>query len=780
MPLLLPNLDDRTWSDLVAEATALIPVYGPQWTDQNYSDPGITLVELCAWIAEMDIYQLNQISDRERLKFLALVGVAPKPPIPARVILSATLAAGIAPITLPSSLEFSGVDPTGVTTRFSLMRSLTLAPGTLAAIQFQDPTGFHDLTPVWRRQAVMSPFGSAPQPGMAVYFGLTEALPVQQPAQLFFTFADGHSGFAERERLLLQLEEMEKRCNPVPYNPCKKSPYHKNVAPASAESTQDSYRDLKHYGVRTVWEYQANVGGQLQWTALNPTNVEVLDETRAFTLDGPVTFRVPQAMTASALGAVATPYYYVRCRFAAGSYDAAPSLRNVAFNGFLAEQSVVSTTSLVIDPSATIHYSAGGAPTPNTVTTLQMKVNPQNTRIIELTFGGGASTDPQFRILSFQAPSATSTPPTTGLLCWEAALLGFGDGLANQQFVLPNPPVKASSVRVYTLENKRWRAWELRRDFDASTRKDFHVVLNATTGAIFFGNGEKGRVSPANCEVFARSLLTRAQAGNLPAGSINQLADSPHNRAILYDPSAVPDGWCKLKGELQCDPDPKVQCVINPLAAWGGAAAETIDQAAGEADQLVESSGRAVTLSDYERLAANTPGTRIARVTAIANMHPDFPCYSAPGMITVIVLPYLPQGSPIPTPGLLAAVSAYLRPRRVIGTRVEVVGPTYLEVAVQATVQSMTGANRTNLQQAIVKALNNFLDPLVGGPDGTGWPFGRDVYRSEIMKVIDAVAGVDYITSLALLADGGQPQCGNVCLGTTWLVQAGTHQITVL
>jgi len=55
MPLLLPNLDDRQWADLVAESTALIPVYGPEWTDQNYSDPGITLVELLVVIAIITI-----------------------------------------------------------------------------------------------------------------------------------------------------------------------------------------------------------------------------------------------------------------------------------------------------------------------------------------------------------------------------------------------------------------------------------------------------------------------------------------------------------------------------------------------------------------------------------------------------------------------------------------------------------------------------------------------------------------------------------------------------
>jgi hypothetical protein len=92
----------------------------------------------------------------------------------------------------------------------------------------------------------------------------------------------------------------------------------------------------------------------------------------------------------------------------------------------------------------------------------------------------------------------------------------------------------------------------------------------------------------------------------------------------------------------------------------------------------------------------------------------------------------------------------------------------------------MTGTNRTKLQQAITKAINHFFDPLTGGPEGSGWPFGRDVYRSEVMKVIDEVPGVDYVASLALVAGCGQPQCGNVCLGPTWLVAAGAHQVTVL
>ena len=51
MPISLPNLDDRRWAELVDEGRALIPLYSRDWTNHNAADPGITLIELFAWIA---------------------------------------------------------------------------------------------------------------------------------------------------------------------------------------------------------------------------------------------------------------------------------------------------------------------------------------------------------------------------------------------------------------------------------------------------------------------------------------------------------------------------------------------------------------------------------------------------------------------------------------------------------------------------------------------------------------------------------------------------------
>lgn len=73
MPIKLPNLDDRTFADLVAEAHTLIPLHAPKWTNHNESDPGITLVELFAYLTEMQIYRLNRVTDANVCAFLRLI-----------------------------------------------------------------------------------------------------------------------------------------------------------------------------------------------------------------------------------------------------------------------------------------------------------------------------------------------------------------------------------------------------------------------------------------------------------------------------------------------------------------------------------------------------------------------------------------------------------------------------------------------------------------------------------------------------------------------------------
>src|ERR1043165_8096507 len=93
MPLPAPNLDDRTFQDILDEARRLIPQYCPEWTDHNLSDPGITLLELFSWMTDLMLYRLNRVPDKNFIKFLDLIGVLLEPARPAHATLTFRLTA---------------------------------------------------------------------------------------------------------------------------------------------------------------------------------------------------------------------------------------------------------------------------------------------------------------------------------------------------------------------------------------------------------------------------------------------------------------------------------------------------------------------------------------------------------------------------------------------------------------------------------------------------------------------------------------------------------------
>ena len=58
MKQLAPKLFDRRFQDLVEIGRARLRPLAPNWTDHNAHDPGITLMELLAWVAEAQLYSV--------------------------------------------------------------------------------------------------------------------------------------------------------------------------------------------------------------------------------------------------------------------------------------------------------------------------------------------------------------------------------------------------------------------------------------------------------------------------------------------------------------------------------------------------------------------------------------------------------------------------------------------------------------------------------------------------------------------------------------------------
>lgn len=110
----------------------------------------------------------------------------------------------------------------------------------------------------------------------------------------------------------------------------------------------------------------------------------------------------------------------------------------------------------------------------------------------------------------------------------------------------------------------------------------------------------------------------------------------------------------------------------------------------------------------------------------------------------------------LPSQALTRAIWHYMNNHRLVTTRHHVIGPDFVSMKVKAVLHLRSGYDNTVVADA-QKALRDFFDPFVGGEDGEGWPFGRNVYVSEIYEILEGVEGVDYITKVALIvADRGR------------------------
>jgi hypothetical protein len=111
-----PNLDDRTFDDLVAEALARAQRLCPDWTDHSVSDPGVTLIEVFAHLTEIMLYRLNRLPEKAFVEFLNLLGVTRHPPSAAWVTLVFSRTPGAettTPIAIPAGTQVTAARSSG-------------------------------------------------------------------------------------------------------------------------------------------------------------------------------------------------------------------------------------------------------------------------------------------------------------------------------------------------------------------------------------------------------------------------------------------------------------------------------------------------------------------------------------------------------------------------------------------------------------------------------------------------------------------------------------------
>jgi predicted phage baseplate assembly protein len=347
--------------------------------------------------------------------------------------------------------------------------------------------------------------------------------------------------------------------------------------------------------------------------------------------------------------------------------------------------------------------------------------------------------------------------------------LGTSEGVAGQTFRLARPPVLLDGEPpvVEVSAGEGWQRWELVEHFGRSGPADRHVRLDATAGEFAFPPAVRepdgtmrhyGAVPPKGAHI----RVARYRTGGGPAGNVARGAVAVLRSSVPY-----------------------VARVTNREAALGGVAGESVDNARMRAPDALRMQERAVTAEDHEIIARQAaPSVRRVR------------CLPAPesgqGAVRVLVVPdaVADEGDGrlrfeqlVPSDQVLRAIAASLDERRLIGTRLAVGPPVYQGVTVVARL-SAAPSDADRVRTAALAALYSYLHPLHGGPDGTGWPFGRPVQYGEVFGVLQRATGYAVVEELRLFpADPltgrrGAP-ADRIDLSPEALVFSHQHQVAV-
>ncbi len=634
MALTAPKLDDRQFQDIVDEARKRIPHYCKEWTDHNVSDPGVTLIELFAWMTDVILYRLNQVPDLHYIRFMEMLGITLCEPVSAKVPATFWLSAPQpTPVVIPAGTEVASTQTeTERSIVFTTDADLRVQPPQLSAIISRVTSGDgqkktyrdHNLRRLEAGFEGLEIFTSAPKVDDALYFGFENDLSYH----------------------ILGFE--------MDFDP---------AGGAGVDPTMPPY----------VWE--ASTGQQeARWQACDGES----DTTKAMNSAGRIQIHLPKM---GKYNVKKKELYWVRVR------------------------------NKEISPA---EYREGMRP---------YDKSPRLRQVSVASWGG--------------------TVPATHAQQITRQFLGQSDGSPGQRFqlqatpILKREPGETLSVQV---EGEPPQTWTEVTDFADSGADDWHYTLDSATGELRLGPAVRqpdgtiklyGAVPPRGANlVFERYRYGGGQEGNVQAGILNTL-----KTAIPY-----------------------VARVGNRQPAWGGLDAETLESAMMRAPAMLRSRDRAVTEGDFEFLARQALPAAIGKVKCL-QPSPSEAGRVVPGHVYVLVIPRIrhPEGYLEPDQLKLRdrdieALTSHLDERRLLTTQLDIRPPAYYWIAVKAKLRAAPGVDQATVEAEVLARLYHFLNPLTGGPDGTGWPFGRDLFVSDVYQCLQGMPEVQFIRGVEMYA----------------------------
>lgn len=703
-----PRLDDRSWQDLRDELIRRIPVHAPEWTDRSAADPGVTLIELFAFLGDNLLYRLNRAPEAAKLAFLKLLNLPPRPAVPAMAQVRLMLPkGGLDSFTPPFSPTAPRLEMAAGDVVFEAEEEITVLAVELSGwtkARFQAPPGGGGADAIGQAgvdQLLMDHLGGDTAPDLTAY--KTTPMPEAKGGALPVATSTAATLDGRIWLALLAPEDALKALEP--------------------RSPAEALEELR----RRISGRVLSLGVRTDDALCGPADVQ----------------RCPDP------GAAPGTPWPVRFEISTGRFTGAtPRLDRAAFLRLPIESD--GTEGLTRSGTVKLRLpdaQGDGAPRMGDWTADSFSppdpdllgIGPLPPRLDNPKLAGRVLAwvslrrvkpgHPPVRVRLVEANTVSAIQAQTA----PPELLGYGTGRPAQAVTLSKAPVLAGSEQVQVRGALGWERWRAVEDLALAEPDDPVYALEPQTGTITFGDGLHGRM-PLPGEAI-RCLGYRAGGGargNVPAAAIARVRNAA----------------------LRCE---------NTLPAAGGQDAETIPEAEARIPRTLRAHDRAVAAEDFVEIALETPGRKVGRAHVLPRHKPQQRVDGVPGTVAVVVLPAQDPVTPEqPTPGrdMLRRVCAHLEPRRLVTTELYVIPPEYVPVDLSVAVEPEPGTGGETLKRWVELALRQHFAPLPPyGPDGAGWPFGRAVRDRDAEAAALRVQGVRLVNQVllageAIAADG--------------------------
>jgi len=673
MPITPPRLDDRRYDDLVEELLARVPAHTPEWTPQQTGDPGRTLIELFAWLADTVLYRANLIPERQRLAFLQLLGMPLNPARAARGLVSLALDEKnpVTSVTLAASAHLAGPVP------FETLSEVTVLPV---------------IGECYYKRAL----SAAEKAAMGdMIDGLREFHQIEGEVAAYVTTQAFAGNMAE----------------------------HRGIDVARDTADRSLWIALLASNPEDVAAVKSNLSGDGKGRAIINIGVAPAIELPASFDELRQAGRLEHGWWISTAELFKdTPLYssLQRLTDTTGDYTCR-GIERLVLPGDVADFGV-------LEGDARKEANAGVGERPPRLD------DPDRLARLVAWLRLRPADQVASMAISWVGINAVEIEQRQTV---RDRVIGQSDGSGEQLFSLSlasGASVEAESFVLEVEESGRgYVVWQQVEDLAVSGRDDAVYMLDSEAGTVRFGDGIRGRIpEPGRRIRVSRMRAGGGAAGNLPPGTLKEI---------------------EARGLDNVPVRRKIK-VVQGIATGGGAEAESVVEAERRIPARLRHGNRAVTEEDFRALAAETPGADVGRVEVLPRFMPRQRRFNVPGVVSVMVLPAKDMAeapNPRPDQPLIARIHGYLSARRPLATELYVIGCEYvpLGVGVGITVRAGYGEQQVGLDVRL--AVQRYLWSLAPhGPQGEGWPLGRNVGDRELEVVAAQVKGVGTVAGVNL------------------------------